>query len=104
MNDNLPYSKGTIKLTWIDPNNYEILNSSMFDDIDSAIAKAPKTNWMLFRLETTDGVNYTWKLLPYGDYKQYLNSMKFRDNKILYFGGLAIIGIGILTILNKLDS
>jgi hypothetical protein len=43
---------------------------------------------MLFELDKTDGVSYTWKLLPYGDYKQYLSSMKFRDNKFLFFGGL----------------
>jgi hypothetical protein len=42
MNDNLPYGIGTIKLTWIDPSNYKILNSSMFNDIESALAQAPK--------------------------------------------------------------
>jgi hypothetical protein len=103
-NSNLPYQEGTIKLTWIDPKNYEILNSSMFENVESAVAKAPKNNWMLFKLDKTDGINYTWKLLPYGDYKQYLSSMKFRDNKLLYFGGLAVVFVGIFTILNKIDS
>ena len=102
--EHLPYQQGTIKLTWIDPSNYKILNSSMFSDIESALAQAPKKNWMLFELDKTDGVSYTWKLLPYGDYKQYLSSMKFRDNKFLYFGGLALVFIGIFTLLNKLDK
>ena len=96
MADELPYSKGTIKLTWIDPKNYEILNSAMFETIDGALSKVPKDNenWMLFRLESTDGINYTWKLLPYGQYKEYINGMKFRDNPLMYYGGLALMIFG----------
>lgn len=96
MAEELPYSKGTIKLTWIDPKNYEILNSAMFETIDGALSKVPKDNenWMLFRLESTDGINYTWKLLPYGQYKEYINGMKFRDNPLMYYGGLALMIFG----------
>lgn len=96
MAEELPYTKGTIKLTWIDPKNYEILNSAMFETIDGALSKVPKDNenWMLFRLESTDGINYTWKLLPYGQYKEYINGMKFRDNPLLYYGGLALMIFG----------
>lgn len=96
MAEELPYSKGTIKLTWIDPKNYEILNSAMFETIDGALSKVPKDNenWMLFRLESTDGINYTWKLLPYGQHKEYINGMKFRDNPLLYYGGLALMIFG----------
>ena len=42
MEDELPYSKGTIKLTWIDPKNYEILNSSMYQTLDDALKNATK--------------------------------------------------------------
>lgn len=96
MTENLPYSKGTIKLTWIDPKNYEILNSAMFETIDGALSKVPKNNenWMIFRLESTDGVNYTWKLLPYGQYKEYISGMKFRDSPVLYYGSLALMIFG----------
>ena len=91
MADELPYSKGTIKLTWIDPKNYEILNSAMFETIEGAISKAPKDNenWMLFRLESTDGINYTWKLLPYGQYKEYINGILGKE--IEYFPHDSII-------------
>ena len=39
--DELPYSKGTIKLTWIDPSNYEILHSAMYDTLDGALSNLP---------------------------------------------------------------
>jgi hypothetical protein len=97
----LPYSKGTIKLTWIDPSNYEILNSAMFETIEGALSNVPKNNenWMIFKLEQTDGVNYSWKLLPYGQYKEYISGMKFRDNKILYYGALALTIYGAYSVL-----
>ena len=97
----LPYSVGTIKLTWIDPSNYEILHSAMFETIDGALSKAPQDNenWLVFKLEKTDGVNYSWKLLPYGQYKEYVSGMKFRDNKVLYYGGLALMIYGAYSVL-----
>jgi hypothetical protein len=106
MEDELPYSKGTIKLTWIDPKNYEILNSSMHDTLEDAINNAPKENenWLIFRLETTDGVNYSWKLLPYGQYKEYINGMKFRDNPILYYGGLALMIFGAYSLIRMIGK
>jgi hypothetical protein len=102
----LPYSEGTIKLTWIDPKNYTILNSAMFETIDGAISKAPKDNdnWLLFKLETTDGLNYTWKLLPYGQYKEYISGMKFRDNPFLYYGTLALMILGAFSIVKLIGK
>jgi hypothetical protein len=99
--DEIPYSKGTIKLTWIDPSNYEILHSAMYQDVESALRNIPKgnENWMIFRLEETDGIHYSWKLLPYGQYKEYISGMKFRDNKVLYYGGLALMVYGAFSIL-----
>jgi hypothetical protein len=106
MADELPYSKGTIKLTWIDPKNYEILNSAMFETIEGAISKAPKDNenWMLFRLESTDGINYTWKLMPYGQYNEYINSMKLSDNPIIRYGAIALIIFGAYSIIRMLGK
>ena len=102
----LPYSVGTIKLTWIDPTNYEILNSVMYETIDGALAKAPKDNdnWLIFKLEKTDGLNYSWKLLPYGQYKEYINGMKFRDNPILYFGSLALMIFGAYSLIRMIGK
>jgi hypothetical protein len=63
--------------------------------------RLPKNNenWMIFKLEQTDGVNYSWKLLPYGQYKEYISGMKFRDNKILYYGALALTIYGAYSVL-----
>lgn len=106
MAEELPYSKGTIKLTWIDPKNYEILNSSMHENLEGALSKAPKENdnWLIFRLESTDGLNYSWKILPYGQYKEYINGMKFRDNSFLYYGGLALMIFGAFSLIRMLGK
>lgn len=93
------YQKGTIKLTWINPNDFSILESSMYDTIDSAIKSVgDKKNWMLFELSSVEGDRYSWKLLPYGKYKAFLNGMKFRDSgfyeiSILLVAGLSIFGL-----------
>jgi hypothetical protein len=77
------YEVGTIKLTWIDPSNYSILKSKMFrkDKLNEAVAEGEKLGrFMLFSLEKTSNHNYTWKLLPYGQSKDFVRSMKFRDS------------------------
>ena len=90
------YQEGTIKLTWINPQDFTILNSSMFDDIDSALKNTDdKKDWMIFQLEKVDNDNYTWKLLPYGKYKSFVNGMKFRNSG---FYGISIVLISALSI------
>jgi hypothetical protein len=97
MEDNLPYKLGTIKLTWIDPNDYTILESKMFDSVDEALNNIPlevKDNeFMIFKLIKTDGNAYEWKLLPYGIHKRFVQGMEFRDNKLYYYGSM---GLGVL--------
>jgi|TARA_R100000908_G_C3697637_1_gene109418 hypothetical protein len=97
--DNLPYNKGTIKLTWIDPKDYTILNSRMFTNLQDAKLSVPQTkskgnNFLFFQLSETDGNSYSWKLLPYGKHKEYVNGMKLKDNPIYKFGIplLALVG------------
>lgn len=92
-----PYKEGTIKLTWIDPNNYKILNGKMYDTIDEALKNIPKSkgdNWLIFKLIKTDGNEYNWELLPYGKHKGYEKGMKFRDNKILYYSAISLMFLG----------
>ena len=89
--DNLPYKRGTIKLTWIDPKDYTILNSRMFTNLQDAKLSVPQTkskgnNFLFFQLNETDGNNYSWKLLPYGKHKEYVNGMKLKDNPFFKFG------------------
>jgi hypothetical protein len=69
-----PYKIGTIKLTWINPKNYTILQSKMFDSVEVALQNIPtyikKDEYMIFELIETDGVSYKWKLLPYGYFEE----------------------------------
>jgi hypothetical protein len=95
--EKLPYKIGTIKLTWINPKNYKILESKMFNSVSEALANIPASkgnNWLVFELSETDGKKYKWKLLPYGKHKVYVNGMRLRDNPILRYGfiGLALFG------------
>jgi len=97
MENDLPYKLGTIKLTWIDPKDYTILESKMFDSVDEALNNIPfevKDNeFMIFKLIKTDGTAYEWKLLPYGIHKRFVQGMEFRDNKLYYYGSM---GLGVL--------
>lgn len=99
MAEKLPYGTGTIKLTWINPKDNSILESSMHLTIEDALDSLPnnidKNNFLLFELIETDGVSYKWKLLKYGRYSQYKYGMDFFDNDLLFYGttGLTLIGI-----------
>ena len=98
-----PYKIGTIKLTWINPKNYTILQSKMFDSVEVALQNIPtyikKDEYMIFELIETDGVSYKWKLLPYGNSKSFVKSMEFRDNKFLYYGSMSLALIGAIYVI-----
>ncbi len=100
MANELPYKEGTIKLTWINPKDYRILESRMFNSVDEALSNLPKdikpNNFLVFRLIKTDGTRYTWELLDMGRSKEYINGMKFKDNKVLYYGTIAITILGVI--------
>ena len=55
MEKELPYKVGTIKLTWIDPNDYTNLESKMFDSVDDALKNIPSeikdNEYMIFELK-----------------------------------------------------
>lgn len=101
------YGVGTIKLTWIDPNDYKRLNSKMFrkDALKQAIEQGEKLGrFMLFQLEKTQNHEYSWKLLPYGQSSDFVRSMKFRDSlfaKVAVGGLLLFSAYGIVTYLSK---
>ena len=89
------YSEGTIKLTWINPSDYTILESSMYDSVNTALKNiGDKKDWMIFQLQKVEGDSYKWKLLPYGKYKSFVNGMRFR-NSGLY--GITIFSIACLS-------
>jgi len=95
--EDLPYKLGTIKLTWINPNDYTILESKMFDSVEEALKNIPtnikKNEYMIFKLIKSDGVAYEWKLLNHGNHNDFVRSMEFRDNKLYYYGSM---GLGVL--------
>lgn len=95
--EDLPYKLGTLKLTWINPNDYTILESKMFDSVEEALKNIPanikKNQYMIFKLVKSDGVAYEWKLLPYGIHNDFVSGMQFRDNKLYYYGSM---GLGVL--------
>lgn len=101
------YGIGTIKLTWIDPNDYKRLNSKMFakNQLQEAIKQGEVLGrFMLFELEKNRDHSYSWKLLPYGQSNDFVRSMKFRDSLLakIAVGGLLLFSVyGIATYLRK---
>lgn len=95
----MEYKVGKIKLTWINPQDYKVLESKMFDTQEEALKNLPSNiepnNYLLFKLISRDGDFYKWELLDGGRSKEYISGMKFRDNKLLYYGtmGLGVLGI-----------
>jgi hypothetical protein len=106
--EDLPYKLGTIKLTWINPKDYTILESKMFDSVDEALQNIPKNikenEFMIFKLIKTDGTAYEWKLLPYGNHNDFVRSMEFRNNKFLYYGSMALGVMGAIYIIKLIAS
>ena len=89
------YQPGTLKLTWINPSDFSVLESTMFDknNLSGALELAKsKPNFMLFQLTETKGDYYKWKLLPYGEAKRFLFQMKVHHSKMMYIVGLALLG------------
>ena len=106
--EELPYKIGTIKLTWINPKDYTILESKMFDSVDEALKNIPKNikreDYMIFKLIKTDGTAYQWKLLPYGNHSEFIRSMEFRNNKFLFYGSLALSVMGAIFVLKLITK
>lgn len=74
------YPIGTLKVAWVEKNP-EYLSSDMFGptQLTEAIALGEKKgDYMIMQLVSQSKDYYRWKLMPYGNYKQYLRSMKFR--------------------------
>jgi hypothetical protein len=97
------YKTGTIKLTWIDPSDYTLLSSAMYETVDDALkASGNKKNWLIFRLKSVEGDNYTWELLPYGVSGKYVMGMKVYDNPVLKMTFIGLAGVGAYFIIKSL--
>lgn len=103
MENDLPYKKGTIKLTWKNQKDNTTLESAMFDSVDEALKNLPAdikhNDFLIFQLTQTDGKNYRWKLLKYGKYYQYKYGMEFLDNDVIFYSTMIFTLLGIYTII-----
>lgn len=89
------YKKGTIKVAWISKNDYNELNSMMFNSLKDALEYVKgKDDYMIMELVENNGDYYKWKVLPYGNYRSYNYGMIISKNIILktFFLGLVIYG------------
>jgi hypothetical protein len=97
-----PYKEGTVKLTWINPEDFTFLESSMYISVQQAIEASRSKNlgnkYLIMQLESTDGKQYKWKLLPYGEYQGYVDGMRFRNSMPLKIATFALIFLGTLYI------
>lgn len=79
------YEKGTIKVVWIE-NSIDEIHSRMFEDEKEAadFAKDKKDYIIFSLLKQKNMETFSWKLLPYGNYRIYLmlirNYYRFRGN------------------------
>jgi len=105
---NKPYKEGTIKLTWINLQDSTILESSMHNSIEHALETARKTQlgekFLIMELIITNGKQYKWKLLPYGEFKEYIVGMKFKKSILLKITTFSLIFLGTLYIYNILSK
>ncbi len=70
--------KGTIKVVWITKDTKKI-HSKMFEDITKAKNFGEKKeDYLMFRLLKHKNFNeFSWALLPYGNYMLYQNALTF---------------------------
>jgi len=90
------YEIGTLKLTWINPKDYTILESKMYkkEDLSQALKDAEKKpDWMIFQLTKTQNDEYQWKLMPYGEANRFVRSMELSKSVLIPYVGIAIIGL-----------
>ncbi len=81
----IQYEKGTIKVVWVEDAIHEI-QSKMFEDEKEAAQFAKyKKDYIIFSLIKQKNMEtFSWKILPYGNYKIYLMLLRmyyrFRGN------------------------
>jgi hypothetical protein len=100
------YPIGTLKLTWINSNDYTVLDSMMFkpEELDKALNEADKKkDWMIFQLTWNKDDAYSWKLLPYGTADEFVRSMKIKDSLLIPYLAIAGAGLFIYLILDKIS-
>ena len=96
------YNKGTIKVAWFKNQNYNLLYSKMFNNLEDALSFAAKIkDFMIMELVESVEDEYKWKLLPYGNYQQYNYGMKIVKNKPILMGLTFLACFGLYKLINK---
>ena len=64
-------------------------------DAQNYKADSKGNNYLYFQLQGADKNGYSWKLLPYGQHKEYVGGMKIKDNPLAKYGIplLALAGV-----------
>ena len=67
------YTKGT----------NDMLYSKFFNTINEATSfgHSLKDEWLVFEKKASTNIDYSWKLLPYGNYKAYQNGLSLYKTK-----------------------
>lgn len=69
------------KLTWINPQNFEVLESDFYTTLSEAVqASENKENWLIFKRLDQQGSYYKWLLLPYGKQRMFMQIMRAQKN------------------------
>ena len=94
------YEVGTIKLTWISPQDYSLLESKMFPkgaiaEMLNYVNRYDLKKYMAFELVKTSNDEYEWRLLPYGQADMFLFHMKAQDSIIAWGIFAVVIGFSI---------
>jgi len=83
------------KLAWVDESNNSVLHSKMYETKEEALFESKdKKDFMLFSLQKMEDGSYTWDLLPYGNYENFIIGMSAKNfigkYKHLIFLGLSV--------------
>ena len=90
------YDKGTIKLTTINPKDYTLLESGMYNTVEEALLDAQNLkDYLIFELQDVEGDAYRWRLLPYGSSTQYVSIMKMKDSALIKISMVAVLALAI---------
>jgi hypothetical protein len=78
---------GTVKVAWLNQQDPDIMESKMYDNLETAVRESEGKTYMIMELEDQGGDYYKWHILPYGEYEKFrglvsLNGILFEDGGV----------------------
>lgn len=91
------YPIGTLKLTWVNPQNFTTLESKMFrvDELPTLMDEVQRNKikkFLVFKLVENDQNYYKWELQPQGNFKEFNFGMSIYENRFYQVLILGILG------------